>query len=131
MNAEILAAAISNLLFGFVIGLAVEAFHSKIQIEMLNESIQNGVETMFKKDKRIDELTSDLETIRSQYKQLYEAKEVSRRAFENVRNLPPPSSPLVRCEHYVDDDDDSCLPRIIEFPNPQTPKSTCVPSSTG
>jgi hypothetical protein len=128
MNAEIFAAVISNLLFGFVAGLAVEAFSSKIQLEKLNESIQKGIDSMFQKDEQIDKLTSELETLRSQYKQLYDATETSRRAFENVKNLPPPSSPLMRCEHYVDDDD-SCLPRIVEFPNPQTPQPTCAPSS--
>jgi FtsZ-binding cell division protein ZapB len=127
MNAEIFAVAISNILFGFVVGLAVEAFSSKIQFEKLNEAIQKAIDTMFHKDEQIDELTSELKTLRSQYSQLYEAAETSRRSLENVRNLPPPSSPLMRSEHYVDSD----IPRVCEFPDPQTPKSTCVPSSTG
>lgn len=127
MNAELFAAVISNLLFGFVAGMAVEAFSSNFQIEKLNNTIQKGIDSMFQKDEQIDTLTSELETLRSQYKKLYEATETSRRAFESVKNLPPPSSPLMRSEHYVDSD----IPRVCEFPDPQTPKSTCVPSSTG
>ena len=127
MNAEIFAVAISNILFGFVAGMVVEAFSSSFQIEKLNNSIQKGIDLMFDKDEQIDEITSELETLRSQYKQLYEATETSRRAFESVRNLPPPSSPLMRCEHYVDEE----LPRVYDIPDIQTPKSTCVPSSTG
>jgi hypothetical protein len=126
MNAELFAVAISNLLFGFIAGMAVEAFSSKYRIEMLNDTIQNGIDIMFKKDKRNDELTSELETIKSQYNQLYKAVETSRQAFDGVKSLPPPISPLMRCDHYVDHED---LPRLIESAVPQTPASTCVPSS--
>jgi hypothetical protein len=125
MNADIFAVAISNVLFGFVAGMAVEAFSSKFQIETLNVSIQKAINTMFKKDKQIDELTLELEAMKNQYSKLYEATETSRRAFERVKDLPPPCSPLMRSEHYMDDSD---LPRV-DFPNPQTPISTCVPSS--
>lgn len=126
MNADIVAVAISNVLFGFIAGMAVEAFSSKLQIETLNASIQKAINTMFKKDKQIDELTLELEAMKNQYSQLYEATETSRRAFESVKDLPPPCSPLMRCGHYVDHED---LPRLVESPIPQTPISTCVPGS--
>ena len=126
MNADIFAVAISNILFGFVAGLAVEAFSSKFQINAMKESIQQAIDTVFKKDKQIDDLSEQLKIVKAQYGELYEATEKSRRAFDLVKHLPPPSSPLMRCEHYVEHTD---LPRVYDFPNPQSP--TCVPSSTG
>lgn len=123
MNSEMWAIAISNMLFGFVAGLAVEALSSKCRIEALNAYVNSAVDIVFKKDLQIDELKSELAAVKAQYSELYEATETSRRAFERVKNLPPPCSPLVRCEHYVE----KCVSEI-DFPNPQTP--TCVPSST-
>lgn len=126
MTPEIWSVAISNILLGFIAGLAVEAFSSRIRNETLNISLQKAIDCMFRKDEEIDELTSELETLKRQYSDLYDAAEVSRRAYESVKDLPPPSGPLERSGYYVDHTD---LPRCAEFSNPQTP--TCAPSSTG
>lgn len=122
MNPEMWAIAISNILFGFVAGLAVEGVMSAARRNVFTATVQKAVEVMFQKDQKIDELNSELQALKNQYSELYEATEASRRAFERVKNLPPPSLPLTRCEHYVEENVSN-----IDFPNPQTP--TCVPSS--
>lgn len=124
MNSEMWAVAISNILFGFVAGLAVEGLVSAAQRSVFTASAQKAVEVMFLKDEQIDELKSELKILREQYSELYEATETSRRAFDRVKNLPPPSSPLMRCEHYKE----CCTPEG-DFPNPQSPTPTCVSSS--
>lgn len=124
MNAEIFAATVSALLFGFAVGMSLKGLIVLGDIQKLNDSLQSAIDTMFNKDKTIDKLNDDLDDMRSRYVKLYEATETSRRALDSVRNLPPPPFPITRCENYVDD----CLPRIPDFPNPATP--ICEPSST-
>jgi hypothetical protein len=123
MNAEIFAVAISNLMFGFLAGLTVDALMNTPRLEKLNESVQKAIDMMFDKDQQIDELTEELEEIKFQYKELYESADKARRLLTNAINLSPPNSPLVRSEHYVEEEDES------GSPVPETPTSTCVPSN--
>lgn len=127
MTPEMWAVAISNIMFGFIVGLSVEALSNSWRIETTKKSLQKAVDIVFQKDREIDELKKELEEVRSQYVELYEPTHRASALLSFVlKDLPPPSGPLERCEQYVD----TSLPRLVEFPDPQTPAATCVPSST-
>jgi hypothetical protein len=111
MNAEVFAIAISNLLFGFTLGLAIETLSHKFRVDVMNEAMQKTIGIVFEKDKHIDNLSSELEIVKAQRNQLYSAIETSRRAFESVRNISPPCSPLMRCNNCVNECEMRPMPR--------------------
>lgn len=98
MNAEVFAVAISNLLFGFIFGLAIETISHKTRVESINQAMQRTIDVVFEKDTIIDDLLRKLKNTESQYNELYEAIEVSRSAFDRVLRVPTPEGPEPTCE---------------------------------
>lgn len=123
MNSEMWAVAISNVLFGFVAGMAVENIMNCGRFVRLNMKLQHAIDSMFAKDKKIDELSKEISEMNEHYEELYNAIQTSQKAFATVKRLSPPNSPISRCEHYKE-----CVSPDPDFPNPQTP--TCESSST-
>jgi len=116
MNPEIFAVSISMMLFGFTAGMAVENLVNCGRFVRLNMKLQHAIDSMFAKDKKIDDLSKEISEMNEHYEELYNAIQTSQKAFASVKRLSPPCSPLHRCEHYMESTSvDS------DFPNPHTP----------
>jgi hypothetical protein len=127
MQAEMFSIAISNLIFGFIAGVAASEIVNSARYKQMHTTMQKAIDHMFEKDETIDELSNKLEELQCQYDELYEATETSRRALESVSHLPPPNSPIVREQHYAGD----CSPCSCPFETPQTPTPTCESDNMG
>lgn len=87
MNAEIFAASITSLLFGFAVGVSVQGLLDYIQIQKLNDSLQNAIDIVMQRDETIDELTEELDDLKKSFNKLEKAIEVSTRALDSIRNM--------------------------------------------
>lgn len=70
MNAEIYAASITSLLFGFIFGVSVKGLYTFDEIQKLTNALDNAIDTMFEKDMQIDELTEELKDLKKRHEKL-------------------------------------------------------------
>jgi hypothetical protein len=110
MDPGMTSVSISLLLLGFTAGLSVDMLYTRKYIEKVQGAFQKGITTAFEKDKEIDELKKELETVRKQYKELHAAMEELKRTLNRVSHFPsPPTTPLRRTETYFDSADFSYI----------------------
>lgn len=116
MNAENFAVAISTVLLGFTVGVAFESLLNTGRVIELNTRMKHLLDDISEKDDEINRLNEDLLIASKYYKDLYDAVESSRQAFENVKRLSPPPRPLIRSDNYVEEESQN-----TDFQNPATP----------
>ncbi len=73
MNAEIYAASVTSLLFGFILGVSVKGLFVIDEIQKLTNALDNAIDTMFEKDMQIDELTEELSDLKKRHDKLTKA----------------------------------------------------------
>ncbi len=96
MDPAIFSVSISLLIFGFTAGLSLDSIITRFYVEKMQGALQKGTTALFEKDKEIDNLKTELETVRKQYKELHDTIEDLKSTLYRVNHLPPPSSPLQR-----------------------------------
>ena len=101
MEATIFSAGFSLLVLGLITGITLDRTCSNYYFEKLRYSLEEGIADSFEKDKKIDELTKEIEIIRKEYEKLYDAT-------EKIRNLRPPNIIIPKQpELFFESDSDS------------------------
>ena len=101
MDAENFAVAYAVMILGFAVGVSIAKLCSTHYAEEMKYAIETGKATLFDKDRLIDELKEELDEVREQYEQLYEAKEYMTSILDRTSHLPPPpNTPIERSRFW-------------------------------
>lgn len=101
MDAENFAVAYAVMILGFAVGVSIAKLCSTHYSEEMKYAIETGKAKLFDKDRLIDELKEELDEVREQYEQLYEAKEYMTSILDRTSHLPPPpNTPIERSRFW-------------------------------